>query len=272
MTRSPRRASRRSTSSASPRGALRSRSARLGTDRLRLRGTPGAALRPAARHRLAAATAVGADLARSALFAVWDGAGRARGLRGRGWFGRAGGAGAGPRRRGVRAAAGTAVRPRPVERPRRPRRPADRPWTRAGLRRPRPRRRPHPRHRPAVALAPLPRRPAAGVRGAGGGRPGCAPPSRIGEAPSGCRRRSACGPTPPPSPRSRRSPRHRDVVRRTRERELVRRGAVRPVRADRVARAPGTGATRCPAPERRYRAQRRRSESPSSVQFCRCRV
>ena len=63
--------------------------ARLGTDRLRLRGTPG--LRFA---RLlgtgSGAAATGADLARSALFAVWDGAAALAAFEDEtdGWFGR----------------------------------------------------------------------------------------------------------------------------------------------------------------------------------------
>jgi hypothetical protein len=63
--------------------------ARLGTDRLRLRGTPG--LRFA---RLlgtgSGAAATGADLARSALFAIWDGTGALAAFTDEtdGWFGR----------------------------------------------------------------------------------------------------------------------------------------------------------------------------------------
>ena len=93
-----------------------------------------------------------------------------------------------------------------------------------------PGRRPHPRHRPAVALAPVPRRPGRRCRRSSPGRRAARGRGDRGGARSACRRRSASGPTSPPSSRSRAAREHRDVVRRTRERALVRRGAVRPLR------------------------------------------
>ncbi len=248
VTRSPPSASRRSTSSASRAWRAPLALARLGTDRLRLRGTPGlrfARLLGTGRGATAVRRRPGPQRAVRRLGR------RRRARRVRGRLVRASG------RRGCGRSGGEVYSVRlgllsghgrwggrdvlaDLRRPR-------------AARRRRPGRRPHPRHRPPVALAPVPRVPAAGLRGAGRGRRS-ARGRGVGEAPVGLQATFSIWSDVAAVVAFARSPQHREVVRRTRDEdwygeELFARFA--PLGAT----APGTGVIRCPA------------DAPSSTQL-----
>jgi hypothetical protein len=165
--------------------------ARLGTDRLRLRGTPGAALRPAAGHRAAARPRLPAPTwARTALFAVWDSPAALDAVE-------AGPLGARMRRTRDRGGEVYAVRLRPGVGPR----PVGGHDVLAGLERR------DPGDGPLAVLTRAVVRPRAWHRFAGvgpavsdevGGAPGLLAVVGVGEAPVGLQATSACGATPPP--------------------------------------------------------------------------